>query len=288
MGKRTKDLENNEELVSGDSKIKKVALYVLGIILGLIFLSPFYILIINSFKSKKEIFKDTLTMPIEWVFDNYLDAFEKLDFLRAFGMSVLVSVVSIAIIVIFTSMAAWNLQRTRGKKSNIIFMMFVVSMLVPFQAVMLPLVNIMGKLNMLNVPGLIFMYFGFGSALSIFLYHGFVKSIPRDLDDAAMIDGCSKFQTFWYIIFPLLKPTTITVVILNLVWIWNDYLLPSLVINKSGTQTIPLKTFYFFGQFTKQWNLALAGLVITIIPVIIFYMIAQKQIIRSITEGSVK
>lgn len=288
MGKRTKDLENNEELVSGDSKIKKVALYVLGIILGLIFLSPFYILIINSFKSKKEIFKDTLTIPIEWVFDNYVDAFEKLDFLRAFGMSVLVSVVSIAIIVIFTSMAAWNLQRTRGKKSNIIFMMFVVSMLVPFQAVMLPLVNIMGKLNMLNVPGLIFMYFGFGSSLSIFLYHGFVKSIPRDLDDAAMIDGCSKFQTFWYIIFPLLKPTTITVVILNLVWIWNDYLLPSLVINKSGTQTIPLKTFYFFGQFTKQWNLALAGLVITIIPVIIFYMIAQKQIIRSITEGSVK
>ena len=288
MGKRTKDLENNEELVSGDSKIKKVALYVLGIILGLIFLLPFYILIINSFKSKKEIFKDTLTMPIEWVFDNYVDAFEKLDFLRAFGMSVLVSVVSIAIIVIFTSMAAWNLQRTRGKKSNIIFMMFVVSMLVPFQAVMLPLVNIMGKLNMLNVPGLIFMYFGFGSSLSIFLYHGFVKSIPRDLDDAAMIDGCSKFQTFWYIIFPLLKPTTITVVILNLVWIWNDYLLPSLVINKSGTQTIPLKTFYFFGQFTKQWNLALAGLVITIIPVIIFYMIAQKQIIRSITEGSVK
>ena len=288
MGKRTKDLENNEELVSGDSKIKKVALYVLGIILGLIFLSPFYILIINSFKSKKEIFKDTLTMPIEWVFDNYVDAFEKLDFLRAFGMSVLVSVVSIAIIVIFTSMAAWNLQRTRGKKSNIIFMMFVVSMLVPFQAVMLPLVNIMGKLIMLNVPGLIFMYFGFGSSLSIFLYHGFVKSIPRDLDDAAMIDGCSKFQTFWYIIFPLLKPTTITVVILNLVWIWNDYLLPSLVINKSGTQTIPLKTFYFFGQFTKQWNLALAGLVITIIPVIIFYMIAQKQIIRSITEGSVK
>ncbi|MGN9135635.1 carbohydrate ABC transporter permease [Clostridium sp. HCP1S3_B4] len=227
-------------------------------------------------------------MPIEWVFDNYVDAFEKLDFLRAFGMSVLVSVVSIAIIVIFTSMAAWNLQRTRGKKSNIIFMMFVVSMLVPFQAVMLPLVNIMGKLNMLNVPGLIFMYFGFGSSLSIFLYHGFVKSIPRDLDDSAMIDGCSKFQTFWYIIFPLLKPTTITVVILNLVWIWNDYLLPSLVINKSGTQTIPLKTFYFFGQFTKQWNLALAGLVITIIPVIIFYMIAQKQIIRSITEGSVK
>lgn len=282
-----KDVKN-DKLVTGDTKIKKITLYILGIILGLIFLSPFYILIINSFKSKKEIFSSTITIPSKWIFDNYSQAFDKLDFLRALGMSILLSVVSISIIVIFTSMAAWNLQRTRGKKSNIIFMMFVVSMLVPFQAVMLPLVSIMGKLNMLNVPGLIFMYFGFGSALSIFLYHGFVKSIPRDLDDAAMIDGCNKFQTFWYVIFPLLKPTTITVVILNLVWIWNDYLLPSLVINKNGTQTIPLKTFYFFGQFTKQWNLALAGLVITIIPVIIFYMIAQKQIIRSITEGSVK
>ena len=227
-------------------------------------------------------------MPIEWVFDNYVDAFEKLDFLRAFGMSVLVSVVSIAIIVIFTSMAAWNLQRTRGKKSNIIFMMFVVSMLVPFQAVMLPLVNIMGKLNMLNVPGLIFMYFGFGSSLSIFLYHGFVKSIPKELDEAALIDGCSKWQTFRYIIFPLLKPISITVAILNTVWIWNDFLLPSLVINQAGTRTIPLSMFFFFGQYTKQWDLALAGLVLTIIPVLIFYFFAQKQVLSSMVEGSVK
>lgn len=267
---------------------KKIILYIIGVTLGLLFLSPFYILIINSFKSKKEIFESSIKFPTEWIFDNYAEAFEKLDFIKALSMSLIVSIISIVVIVIFTSMAAWTLQRTKGKISGVIFMIFVFSMLVPFQAVMLPLVRIMGKLNMLNVPGLIFMYLGFGSALSIFLYHGFVKSIPRDLDDAAMIDGCNKFQTFWYIIFPLLKPTTVTVVILNLVWIWNDYLLPSLVINKSGTQTIPLKTFYFFGQFTKQWPLALAGLVITIIPVIIFYSIAQKQIIRSITEGSVK
>ena len=286
--KSKKSDEQGPRLVVGDSKGKKIVLYVLGIFLGLAFLSPFYIVIINSFKSKKEIFSSTLTFPKEFTFENYSQAFEKLDFLRALGMSLLITVVSIVLIVAFTSMAAWMLQRTKTKLSNVILMVFVVSMLVPFQAVMLPLVRIMGKLSMLNVGGLMFMYLGFGSAMSIFLYHGFVKGIPKDLDDAAMIDGCNTFQTFWYIIFPLLKPTTITVVILNLVWIWNDYLLPSLVINKEGIQTIPLKTFYFFGAFTKQWNLALAGLVITIIPVIIFYFIAQKQIIQSITEGSVK
>lgn len=280
--------EEDSGLVIGDSTFKKVIFYIIGTLLGLLFLSPFYIIVINSFKSKKEIFTNTLTFPKEWLFDNYIEAFEKLDFLRALGMSLIISISSIVIIVIFTSMAAWMLQRTKTKTSTFILMMFVVSMLVPFQAVMLPLVKLMGTLKLLNVPGLIFMYLGFGSAMSLFLYHGFVKGVPKDLDDAAMIDGCNKFQTFWYIIFPLLKPTTITVIILNLVWIWNDYLLPSLVINKEGIQTIPLKTFYFFGAFTKQWHLALAGLVITIIPVVVFYFIAQKQIIASITEGSVK
>ena len=118
--------------------------------------------------------------------------------------------------------------------------------------------------------GLIFMYLGFGTSLSVFLYHGFMKGIPKELDEAATIDGCSKLQTFWFIIFPLLKPITITVSILNLIWIWNDYLLPSLTINKEGSQTIPLKVFFFFGEYTKQWHLALAGLTISIVPVIIF------------------
>jgi raffinose/stachyose/melibiose transport system permease protein len=132
------------------------------------------------------------------------------------------------------------------------------------------------------------MYLGFGASMSIFLYHGFLKSIPKELDEAAMIDGCNKFQTFWYIIFPLLKPISITVAILNTVWIWNDYLLPSLVINNPTTLTIPLKTFFFFGEYTKQWNLALAGLILDIIPVIIFYSFAQKHIIKSVTDGSIK
>ena len=161
-------------------------------------------------------------------------------------------------------------------------------MLIPFQAVMLPLIRFMGKLNLLNMHGLIFMYLGFGTSLSVFLYHGFMKGIPKELDEAATIDGCSKLQTFWFIIFPLLKPITITVSILNLIWIWNDYLLPSLTINKEGSQTIPLKVFFFFGEYTKQWHLALAGLTISIVPVIIFYFLMQKHIVKSVTAGSIK
>ena len=132
------------------------------------------------------------------------------------------------------------------------------------------------------------MYLGFGTSLSVFLYHGFMKGIPKELDEAATIDGCSKWQTFWLIIFPLLKPITITVSILNLIWIWNDYLLPSLTINKEGSQTIPLKVFFFFGEYTKQWHLALAGLTISIVPVIIFYFLMQKHIVKSVTAGSIK
>ena len=132
------------------------------------------------------------------------------------------------------------------------------------------------------------MYIGFGCASAIFLYHGFIKGIPKELDEAAIIDGCSKWQTFRYIIFPLLKPTTITVAILNTVWIWNDFLLPSLIINTPETRTIPLAMYFFFGQYTKQWDLALAGLVLTIIPVLVFYFFAQKHIIKSVVSGSIK
>lgn len=277
-----------EKTTSKGFKSSNIANGIVGVILGLLFLSPFYVIFINSFKTKKELFEDTLSFPKVWSFANYKEAFKQLDFFRALGNSLFITITSIIVIIVFSSMAAWMLERTKTKTSTFIFYLFVSSMLVPFQSVMLPLVRLMGKLRLLNMGGIIFMYLGFGAAMSIFLYHGFVKGIPKELDEAAMIDGCTKFQTFWHIIFPLLKPITITVSILNTVWIWNDFLLPSLVINKPSTQTIPLKTFFFFGQYTKQWHLALAGLVLTIIPVIIFYFSAQKHIIKSIAAGSIK
>jgi len=161
-------------------------------------------------------------------------------------------------------------------------------MLIPFQSVMIPLVSIFGQAEMLNRVGLIFMYLGFGSSLSIFLYHGAMTGVSNSLDEAAFIDGANKFQVFFYIIFPLLKPISVTVGILNVIWIWNDFLLPSLVLQDPELKTIPLATFSFFGQYTKQWDLALAALVISIIPRLIFFFAMQKLIVKGITSGSIK
>ncbi|MEH7108493.1 MULTISPECIES: carbohydrate ABC transporter permease [Bacillaceae] len=266
----------------------KWTLEILGVLLGLLWLSPFYLMIVNSFKTKREIFSDTLKLPETFTFDNYVEAFTELDFLKTFLNSVIITVVSVLVIVIFSSMAAYALSRNKGKVSTVVFFIFVAAMLIPFQSVMIPLVTIFGKMEMLNRPGIIFMYLGFGASLSIFLYHGTLNGISKSLDEAATIDGANKFQIFWYIIFPMLKPITVTVAILNTIWIWNDYLLPSLVINQEGMETIPLKMFFFFGEYTKQWHLALAGLSIAIIPVIIAYFFAQREIIKGISDGAVK
>ncbi|WP_413303200.1 carbohydrate ABC transporter permease [Bacillus sp. 1P10SD] len=266
----------------------KWPLEILGLLLGLLWLSPFYLMIVNSFKTKREIFSDTLKLPEVFTFDNYVEAFNELTFLKTFMNSLLITVVSVGIIIIFSSMAAYALSRNKSKISTIIFFLFVAAMLIPFQSVMIPLVTIFGKIELLNRAGIIFMYLGFGASLSIFLYHGTLSGIPKSLDEAATIDGANRFQIFWHIIFPMLKPITVTVAILNTIWIWNDYLLPSLVINQEGMETIPLKMFFFFGEYTKQWHLALAGLTIAIIPVIIAYFFAQREIIKGISEGAVK
>lgn len=269
-------------------KTKKIIMSICSIALAIIWMFPFYLMVVNSFKTKKEIFTNTLGTPNEATIENYPKAFENLDFLKTLGNSLLITVVSVICIVVLASLASYALQRVKSKYSDVVFMLFVAAMLIPFQSVMIPLVTIFGKAQSLNTAGLIFMYIGFGTSMSIFLYHGAMKAIPQALDEAAIIDGASRIQIFRYVIFPMLKPTTVTVALLNTMWIWNDYLLPSLVINKEGTQTIPLKMFFFFGEYTKQWHLALAGLVIAIIPVIIFYFIMQKQIIAGVADGAVK
>ena len=265
-----------------------IKLEVLGGLLALLWLAPFYLMFVNSFKSKKEIFMDTISFPEEWSFDNYIVAFEELDFMRTLFNSLLITVVSVVLIIIFSAMAAYALSRAKSKLSTVLFFTFVAAMLIPFQSVMIPLVTVFGQFELLNRGGLIFMYLGFGASLSIFLYHGALNNIPRSLDEAATIDGANRWQVFWYIIFPVLKPITVTVAILNIIWIWNDYLLPSLVINTPGSETIPLKMFFFFGEYTKQWHLALAGLTLAIVPVIIFYFFAQREIIKGVSDGAVK
>ncbi|MCK1998385.1 carbohydrate ABC transporter permease [Psychrobacillus psychrodurans] len=277
------------------NKFYKFIKELLLLITALFFLSPIYIIIVNSFKNRQELYENVLALPKEFSFQYYVEAIEKMNFLNALANSLYITILSVLIIVVLSSMTAWMLARTDNKLSKIIFMIFIATMLIPFQTLMMPLMQFMSTItNTLHIPmintreGLIFMHIGFSSSISVFLYHGFVKSIPITLEEAATIDGASKFGVFWRIIFPILKPITVTVMILNVINIWNDYLLPSLTLTDKGLRTIPLSTFYFFGEFTIQWNLAMAGLMLTIIPVVIFYVLAQKHIIKGIGEGAVK
>lgn len=273
-------------------KISKEAFLLLG---ALFFLSPIYIMVVNSFKTRSEMYENVLALPSDFSFQYYAEAMDKMNFLTAFGNSMFITVTSVIFIVILASMTAWMLARTDNTLSRVIFMVFIATMLIPFQTIMMPLLQFMNTIMkatgipMINTHGgLIFMHVGFNSSMAIFLYHGFVKSIPISLEEAATIDGCSKFGLFWRIVFPMLKPITVTVIILNVIQIWNDFLLPSLVLTSTDLRTIPLTTFYFFGQFTIQWNLAMAGLTLTIIPVVIFYIFAQRYIIKGIGDGAVK
>ncbi|MFC7061056.1 carbohydrate ABC transporter permease [Halobacillus seohaensis] len=271
--------------------IREISLF----LLALVFLSPIYIIAVNSFKDRASLYENVLAFPTEFNFGNYVQAIDDMNFMMSLFNSFVITTISVIIIVILSSMTAWMLARTPHKISNIIFMLFISTMLIPFQTIMMPLIQEMGWImditgfKMLDSRGgLIFMHVGFNSAISVFLYHGFVKSIPISLEEAATIDGASKMGVFWRIIFPMLKPITVTVLIINVITIWNDYLLPSLVLTSTDLRTIPLSTFYFFGEFTIEWNLAMAGLVMTVIPVIIFYALAQKHIIQGIGDGAVK
>lgn len=276
-------------------KVRSVAVNVIVILMAVLWLFPVYIVIVNSFKNRSELYESILALPKSFTFEYYANAMKKMNFVHAFGNSVIVTVVSIFFIIVLASMTAWMLVRTASVVSTVIFNIFVATMLIPFQTLMMPLMQEMGWMrDALHIPmmdnkgGLVYMYIGFGASMAVFLYHGFVKSIPVSLEEAATIDGCSRFGVFWKIVFPMLKPTTMTVIILDVIWIWNDYLLPSLVLSSKANRTIPLSTFSFFGQFTIQWNMAMAGLTLTIIPVVIFYLCAQKYIIKGVAAGAVK
>lgn len=259
------------------------------ILVALLFLFPIYLVFVNGLKTPKDVFLNTLGAPEAMQWGNYARAWEMMSFGRAFLNSLSITAGSIVVIIIATSMAAWVLVRTKTRSSNLIFLVFVSAMIIPFQSVMLPLVSFMDRLGLLNSRiGIVFMYLGFGSSLSIFLYHGFIKSVPMALEEAAIIDGCPRWRILWLIVFPLLKSITVTIMILNIKWFWNDYLLPQLVLGEKALRTIPLSMFYFFGQYTKQWHLAMAALTLSIVPVILFFLIAQRYIIEGITTGSVK
>ncbi|WP_148295043.1 carbohydrate ABC transporter permease [Gracilibacillus boraciitolerans] len=266
-------------------------LEVFAILLALFFLVPFYFVVVNSVKSFSEILVDAAALPTEILFSNYANVWDVLNFPVAFMNSFLITIFSIAGIVLISAMAAWKMVRTPGRLSKILFILFVSAMVIPFQTVMIPpLMKLGGMLGIMNsIPGIILMYFGFGVSLSLFLFHGFVKTIPKEIEESARIDGANDFSVFWRIVFPLLKPIAVTVVILNTLWIWNDYLLPLLVLQDPDLRTIPLATSSFFAQYTKQWDMGLAALVMGgIAPIVVFFLFLQKHIIKGIAAGSIK
>lgn len=270
------------------------------LVLLLVFLIPFFLVVVNSAKTSKDILFDTLGWPADWgqlwtniglIFGNHT-----VHYAAAFFDSVVITVLSLGVIVLFSAMCAWALVRTRSAWSTFVFFLFVAAMVIPFQVLMFPLVRwlrIFG--DFIHLPllqsfqGIVFAYLGFGAPLSIFIFHGFIKNIPYELEESAKIDGASEAATFFKIVFPLLQTIIITILILNGIWIWNDYLLPLLVLGSNGAvQTLPIAVTAFAGAYLKQWDLILTSTLIAMAPIIVLYLFAQRYIIKGMIDGAIK
>ena len=261
------------------------------LVMSLVFIFPVFVVLINSLKVKFSIATAPFVLPNADTFsgtENYLTGLERTGFLSAFGWSLFVTVLSVTVIIIFTSMTAWYITRVKSLFSSLFYYALVFSMIVPFQMVMFTMSKIANVLRLDNPLGLIFIYLGFGAGLSVFMFSGFIKNVPQTIEEAATIDGCNTFQVFWLVVFPVLKPTAITVAILNTMWIWNDYLLPYLVIGRDY-KTIPIAVQYLKGGYgSVDMGALMAMLVLSIIPVVVFYLLCQKYIIKGVASGAVK
>lgn len=269
-------------------KLKPVFTYIIALIVAFIYIFPFWLILNNAFKARLVILQNPISLPENFNLKNFTDAFTRMNYPAALMNSIIITVIAGIILIVFPSMLAYYLSRFDYRANKIIFIILVMSMIIPFQALMIPFVSIYGSLGMLNnTIVLIYFYLGFGVSLSTFMYHGFIKTLPIALEEAAYIDGANRFQIFWQVVFPMLQPITATIAILNALWIWNDFLLPSLVLFLSA-RTLPLSTYSFFGQYTSNYGMAMAGLVLSITPIVIFYLVMQRNIISGITNGAVK
>ena len=270
----------------------KAIMLIVLILLGIYTLAPLFFLLVNSFKSNAEIVASPVALPKSWTLEYILTAMDQINFFKAILITFLITFISVFLLVIVSSLCAWVMVRVKSVASNVIFMAFTAAMLIPFQSVMYPLLHEFELLGLKNIPGLILMYGGFGLSMSIFLYHGFFKSVPISLEEAAILDGANIFQMFFLVVFPLVKGTTVTVIILNAMWIWNDYLLPFLVIgNSQGTKTLTLELYFAkltSGQYGNPWQLIFPAVFLTIIPIVILYIFLQKYIIKGVADGAVK
>ncbi|MBQ7425101.1 MAG: carbohydrate ABC transporter permease [Lachnospiraceae bacterium] len=275
--------------------------FIIAVIIAIYVLFPFFLVVINSCKETADITSNPIGfngVSFGQLIRNISDVVNNTHFLfwQAFGYSALITILSLILLALFGAMAAWVICRNKTKWSTLIYFTFIASMIIPFQVVMLPLIStfrdvgkFIGIPMLQSVPGIVFAYLGFGGAMTVFILNGFIKGIPFTLEEAASIDGCTPEQTFFQIIFPLLTPVITTVTILNGMWIWNDYLLPSMMLGQNGAvKTLPVAVQAFVGSYVKQWNMILSAALLAIIPMIILFLIAQRQIMDGMIEGAVK
>lgn len=275
-------------------KTKKTNWILTGIFsaISVLYLMPIVLVVINSFKKKAYISRYPFKIPTDKMFvgvDNYINGIKKTEFFEAFGWTLFITVASVAVILLCTSMCAWYISRVKNAVTKTIYYLCLFSMIVPFQMVMFPLSKIADMLHLTTPWGLVIVYLGFGAGLAVFMFTGFVKSIPLEIEEAAMIDGCTPIHTFFQVVLPIMKPTCVTVAILQAMWIWNDYLLPYLILDMTKYKTIPIAIQYLRGGYGSIDMGAMMGvLVLAIIPIVAFYLACQKYIVEGVVAGAVK
>ena len=278
--------------MSTKHRADQILLHAVLILIAVLVISPLLLLVFNSFKNNNEILNNPTALPTSFTLQYIVKAMNEINFWRSLGVTFIVTFFSVALLVLVSSFAAWGMTRAKSKLSDFMYLCFTAAMLIPFQSLMYPLVSIAEKAGAKNIPGLIFMYGGFGISMSIFLYHGFFKNVPISLEESAMLDGANIFEMFFKVVMPLMKSTTVTVIVINAMWIWNDYLLPFLVIGNSDKTTTLTLELYFAklktGQYGNPWELIFPAVFVTIIPIIIIYILLQKWIINGVIEGAVK
>lgn len=269
-------------------RLSILEIFIIGI--AIIFIYPVFLMGINSFKTLREVIIDIIALPNNLIFENYSNVIDKMNYGRLFLNNIIITVVGIVGIVAFSSLASYILDRRRTKYTRIAQLLIITPMLIPFQTFMITLLKLMNTLKLSgSLLGLGIQYWGFGIPMATFIYVNFMRTIPREIDESAVIDGASTFQTFFHIIFPILKPVTITVIVLDVMWIWNDFLLPLLMVNSSEkTKTLVLSAYTFVGQYNTQWHYAMTAMVLAILPSVIFFILLQKYIVKGVVAGSIK
>ena len=269
-------------------RLRKTIMIVVLVIIAAIYIYPVYLMFMNSFKPFGEIVADVLAFPKKFDLSNYTYVIKKMDYLKLFRNNVIITVIGIAGIIIFSSMAAYILDRRKGSYSKIAYLVITTPMLIPFQTIMITLLKSMNILHLSGSKiGLGIQYWGFGIPMATFIFYNFMKTIPKELD--ARLDGASTFRTYRSIIFPLLKSVTVTVTVLDVMWIWNDFLLPLLMVNSNNrTKTLVLAAYTFVGQMNTKWNYALTAMVLTVVPSILVFVLLQKYIVEGVVAGAVK